>query len=82
VRCWRLAVEREECALVWQAQQSLLPVEHRSNISLPILASVFPVLASLFTTFLTTITRFFTVFLGQGHSLLSRVRGSSLPCAY
>ena len=28
-----LAVERDEAALVWQAQQSLLPVEHRSDIS-------------------------------------------------
>jgi hypothetical protein len=28
-----LAVERDECALVWQAQAQNLPVEHRSDIS-------------------------------------------------
>jgi hypothetical protein len=28
-----LAVERDECALVWQAQAQGLPVEHRSDIS-------------------------------------------------
>jgi hypothetical protein len=26
-----LAVERDEAALVWQARQSLLPVEHRAD---------------------------------------------------
>ena len=28
-----LAVERDECALVWSAQQSLLPCEHRADIN-------------------------------------------------
>jgi hypothetical protein len=40
-----LAVERDECALVWQAQSQNLPCEHRADVSVAALLSI-----ALFTT--------------------------------